>query len=404
MSTADALDHWQRRRLPSPMFMLCLLATLSLYFCVAVYIVPQLSGQSIDGAYDAFSYAASMTEDPALARDLQPFLHLYPSWSRTALFFYALLLHALLLVPSLIVLRRFWGRGGLAIVLAAIAVPESAMYLGSVSKEGLGIVAIVAALAGQSLVVRGNAWRGALMCVYAVAIAEVSRPLYGFPFGAALLIGFLPALRPVARRLTYAFLAVGFVFGTWVILYGPFASEFTDIYQSAKQFLDWFEKEMGSDSPVKSATRQFFASAFGGDRPSPAVLVLICLAAIGKAIVYVLAIPLIAPANFTDMPAQAWALTWQVAASMSSVAMVTGLFMLRKHELDTESKCRLWFGLALMLVISISTAIFHVRYRAPAVVVLLAAVWLVSPAHRRWLVWMTLPTLFATAIALISTA
>lgn len=384
--------------------MFCLLAILSLYFCVAVYIIPQLSSQSIDASYDAFSYAAGMTEDPALARDLQPFLYLYPSWSRTSLFFYALLLHALLLLPSLIVLRRFWGRGGLAIVLAAMAVPESALYLGSVSKEGLGIVAIVAALAGQSLVVRGNAWRGALMCVYAVAIAEVSRPLYGFPFGAALLIGFLPALRPVARRVTYAFLAVSLVFGTWVILYGPFASEFTDIYQSAKQFLDWFEKEMGSDSQVKSATRQFFALAFGDDRPSLGVLMLICLAAIGKAIVYVLAIPLIAPANFTDMPAQTWALTWQVAASVSSVAMVTGLFKLRKHELDTESKCRLWFGLALMLVISISTAIFHVRYRAPAVVILLATVWLVSPAHRRWLVWMTLPTLFATALALISTA
>ena len=131
---------------------------------------------------------------------------------------------------------------------------------------------------------------------------------------------------------------------------------------------------------------------------------LVGFAAAGKAIVYVLAIPLIAPTNFTNMPAQTWALTWQVAVSMSSVAMVAGLYQLRNYRLDKETKCRLWFGLALMFIIALSTAFFHVRYRAPAVIILLATIWLVVPAYRRRLVRMTIPTILMTVIALISTA
>lgn len=371
---------------------------------MTVYVIPQLSGQSIEGAYDAFAYAEILTTDPSLAREMQPFLNLYPDWSGASLFFYALLLHAFLLVPALNSLRFSLGRGGLAIVLAAISVPESAMFLGSISKEGLGIVAVVAAMAGQTLILRGNLWRGTGLCSYAVLIAEMSRPFYGFPFGTALLIGFIPALPKAGRQLVYASLMIALFIGAWAILYGPFAAAFTEKYQAAKLFLDWFEEEMGSDSAVKAAIRQFFALAFSNDQPSFILLLMICLAAIGKAAVYILAIPSIAPAGFTNMPAQAWALTWQAAASMSSIAVVVGFFGIRKRALDTHSKCRLWFGLTLLLMISISTAIFHVRYRAPAVVVLLATVWLVAPSHRRWLVWMTMPAVFASVTGILSTA
>lgn len=385
------------------MLALSLLALLSFTFCVSVYIVPYLSGQSFEGAFDAFTYAENMTEDSVRARELQPFLNLYPDWPGVSLFFYALLLHAFLLVPALNSVRHSLGSRGFVIILTAISVPESAVFLGSVSKEGLGIVAVVAALAGQTLAVRGFFVRGTIMCTYSIFIAELSRPFYGLPFGVALLISFAPALSYTLRRVAFAALVTTLLIGVWAILHGPFAAEFTIKYQAAKQFLDWFEQEMSSDSSVKSAVRQFFALAFSSDQPSLILLLLICLAAIGKALVYAFAIPLISPAGFTNMPAQVWALTWQAAASMSSIAMIFGFMALRQRSLDVESRCRLWFGLTLLIVISISTAIFHVRYRAPAMIVLLATAWLITSNQRHWLVWMTLPTVLASFIGILST-
>lgn len=405
MSNVDnTLNRGYRTDFPSPMVMFGILLMVSLAFCVLVYVIPAISGQSIDGAYDAFAYAANMSENPIFARELQPFLNIYPSWSGTVLFFYALLLHMILAMPALISLRALLGRGGVTIVLAAMMIPESTMFLGSISKEGLGIVAVIVALAGQTLVIRRRVGRGVLMCAYSILIAEVSRPFYGIPFGAALIIGFLPAIRPSTRLRIYFLLLVGLIIGLWAILLGPFASEFTEKYLAAKQFLDWFEEEMGSDSPVKATIRQFFALAFGSNEPSLILILLISFAAIAKALVYVLAIPLVAPANFSNMPAQTWALTWQVAATVSSIAMATGLARVRKINLGKESKCRLLFGVMLMLAISVSTAIFHVRYRVPAVVVILAAIWLVLPPPRWVVMWMTLLTLCASAIALVMTS
>jgi hypothetical protein len=372
--------------------------------CVAVYVVPSLSGQDFDGSFDAFSYALIMTDDPFFARQAQPFLRLYPEWPGTSLFIYAVLLHGFLLIPPLISLRSSLGSKGVSIILAAIAIPESAIFLGAISKEGLGIVAVVAALAGQTLLVRGQAVRGLAMSSYAVAIAELSRPFYGIPFGVALAISFLPALRSSTRLLMCFFALIAVIVGVWEILFGSFADEFTEKYQSAKQFLDWFEVEMGSDSPFKAAVRKFFSLAFVSDSPSPMVLLFVLLAAIGKTFVYLLAIPLIAPAEYSQMPAQAWALTWQVATSLSTITIVVGLFRLRSFTLNKENKCRLWFGIALLTIISISTAIFHVRYRAPAIVALLAAMWLVTNPHRRWFIWMSMLTFCATGIALVMTA
>lgn len=391
------------RRL-SPARMLAMLATLAFVYSILVYVIPTLSGQEVIGSYDAYTYAANLSQDAAAARELQPFLAAYPAFlSRASLPLYALALHWLLMAIPLMAIRKSLGAQGLVATIAALSIPESAMFLGSVSKEGLGIVAVVAAIAGLSLYLNDRKKHGALMCAYAVGIAEFSRPFYGIPFGAALLVGFLPSFSIRARHITYLTLAVGLVLGIWAVLSGPFSSEFKEQYQNAKQFLDWFEEEMGSDSPVKSAARGFFALAFSGEEPSLSLLILIALAAIGKALVYVIAIPLVAPATFTDMPAQTWALTWQVATSASSIVMMIAIFKLRSKQLSVGDRCRLCFGATLMFMISVSTAIFHVRYRAPAVVVILMAAWVAMPWWRKALPWMNLPALLAACVAIAST-
>lgn len=366
--------------------------------------VPTLSGQDIVGAFDAFTYAAHLTDDAALARQLQPFLAAYPaSLHRAALPIYALCLHSVLLAAPLLGIKKALGRKGLIATVAALSIPESAMFLGSISKEGLGIVAVVAAISGQALYLNGKKTHGTLMCIYAIAVAEFSRPLYGFPFAAALLVGFLPILSVRQRYTIYVALCTAAVVGGWAILAGPFAAEFTEKYQTAKQFLDWFEREMGSDSLVKSSVRGFFALAFNGEEPSLSLLILITFAAIGKAIVYAIAIPLIAPAAFNEMPAQTWALTWQVAASATSIAIIASFFKIRSKHLSIDDQCRFYLGIALLFIISISTAFFHVRYRAPAVVVILMATWLIKPEDSRSLFWMNTSALLAAGGAIAST-
>jgi hypothetical protein len=380
------------------------LLILSFSYCIGVYVLPTLSHQDIENSYDAFSYAAGLSSDPIAAREFQPFLSAYPGgWNAALTPFFALTLHFLLLAPPVIAFKKLFNRPHLAALFAAFAIPESAMFLGSISKEGLGVVAVASAIAAQAMIIRGRGIEGLVMAIYAVGIAEFSRPLYGVPFGAALLIGFLPACKPVVRRRIYFCAALLFAFLIWALLSGPLAAPFNEKYAAAKVFLDWFEEEMQSDSMIKAAVRKFFTLAFSSDEPTLRLILLALVSAVGKAIVYILAIPLIAPANFTTMPAQTWALTWQVACSLSSLAMIGGLWRLRRIPLDVESKCRLVFGLMLLLVISLSTAIFHVRYRAPAVVVILAAVWMAHPFYRPHITLMNGAGFCAFTIAILTT-
>jgi hypothetical protein len=391
-------------RLPTTPWLFLVLLILSFSYCVAVYVLPTLSHQEIEGSYDAFSYAANLNSDPIFARELQPFLIAYPGgWNAAFTPFFALTLHFILLVPPAIAFASLFESPELAALFAALAIPESAMFLGSISKEGLGLIAVASAIAAQAMIIRGRGIGGVVMAIYAVGIAEFSRPFYGVPFGTALLIGFLPACRPVVRRRIYFSIAVLLAFVTWALLYGPFASSFTEKYQAAKAFLDWFEQEMQSDSPIKAATRELFSLVFASDEPSLMLIILVLASAVGKAIVYIIAIPLVAPANFMTMPAQTWALTWQVASSLSSLAVIGGLWRVRHTPLDVESKCRLVFGFVLLLVISVSTAIFHVRYRAPAVVAILAAVWMAVPHYRRYVTMMNGAGFCAFMIAILST-
>ena len=104
------------------------------------------------------------------------------------------------------------------------------------------------------------------------------------------------------------------------------------------------------------------------------------------------------------MPALTWALTWQIAASLSSFSILVGFIkLIHTDYLSTDNWCRLWFGLSLMFLIALSTPIFHVRYRAPAVVALLLAINLVHPNVRKNKLWMSFPTLIGTTVAILNT-
>ncbi|MBC7700863.1 hypothetical protein [Aquabacterium sp.] len=370
-----------------------------------VYVIPTLSGQSIVGSYDAFTYAFNMEEDREMARELQPFLGAYPGGlSKSVLPIYAMVLHLALMALPLQLIRKSEGRNTLLALLGALMIPESAIFLGAVSKEGLAIVAVVAALAGQAAFFDGRTKSAFLLSVYAIALAQYSRPGFGFPFGVAVLAAYFPCLRMKTRYQIVVTAVVALFFVVWSILAGPFEERFTEAYQIAQTFLVWFEENMGSESPIKSAVRYFFSLAFGSDSPTLLTLALIAVMAVLKAVVYFFAIPLVSLADFTDMPAQTWALTWQFACSMSTFVMVVGVYRVyrSKLELTLRDKSRLWFGFSLIFLISISTAIFHVRYRAPAVVVVVFALWAIrSPS---WvLFFMTVPALGASFWAILTT-
>lgn len=379
------------------------MSTLVLAYSVLVYVIPTSSGHSVTSAYDAFTYALMLSDDAETAREFQPFLSAYPGHlSRSMVQLYGAALHLSLLALPVLVLHRVLGQKACLVILTALAIPESAIFLGAVSKEGLGIVAVTAVFAASALYFRQRYVGACFMAAYAVGIAEFSRPGYGVPFAVAMLAGLIPAFPRRVRRSLPSAALIAFAVGAWMILAGPYREEFTEQYQTARTFLEWFEENMGSDSPIKGAVRAFFSAVFGSEEPSFFLLVLIAIAALGKALIYLLAVPLISPPSYQEMPAQTWALTWQVATSISTAVVIVSLWPLRKISLTVEDRSRLWFAFSLLFLISISTAIFHVRYRAPAVVAILAASWLANrrPQHSTW---MTVAALGASSLAILTT-
>ena len=78
-----------------------------------------------------------------------------------------------------------------------------------------------------------------------------------------------------------------------------------------------------------------------------------------------------------------------------------------KHFQSRQSRAILTFGFMLLFLLAISTAIFHVRYRAPAVVALFMACWVARseaglPVRRYWILMQTL-TIGSAIFAIIAT-
>lgn len=394
------------RYFSSPFLMLGLIFIVIIY-SLLVYVVPTLSNQSYIGSFDAYTYAMIVADDSENAKNLQPFLGAYPAKLSIALLpLFAVVLHTALLVFPLLALSAKLDRRQMLIIFSALAVPESALFLGAVSKEGMAITAVIAVLAGQVYFFSSRPKIGFLLTAYAIAIAEYSRPGFGYPFIVAVLGSYFPCLKQRTRRLIVFLVIVIAAICAWLILVGPLKDQATETYTEAKIFLEWFEDNLGSNSPIKTAIRSFFALIFSNDEPSLLFLGMAIIMAALKAVVYLLSIPLISPpSGASTMPVFTWQITYQVATTISTLSMVYGLNKLRKTStpLLTLDRCRLWFGFLLLFLISISTAIFHVRYRAPAVVAILIAIWLARKKRGEAFFTMTFVGISAACFGIVAT-
>ena len=379
-----------------------------LLYSLLVYVVPTLSGQDIAESFDAFSYAEWLQEDPEFIKERQPFLTAYPaSLAATLLPIYAAILHFSLLAVPLVILCKHLKRHEMFIFFAALSIPESAIFLGAVSKEGLSIVAVIAALAGQKLFFEKKIAQSILLTACAIGIAAFSRPGFGYLFLVAVLGGYYPSLTKRNKAVIRWLVMFSVVMLIWIILYGPLKEQASEAYTNGKEFIEWFEVNLSNDdSAFKSSVRGIFALVFLYDQPSLIFLSIAVISGFMKAVVYFLAIPAIAFPSFTKMPSLTWALTWQFAVSTSSIVLVYNTWTIFKmrRQLTVENRCRLWFGYIFFFLLAISTFIFHVRYRAPAVVAILIACWMARGKGASSVVSMTIPALCGACYAILSTA
>lgn len=390
-----------------PLAFICFFLTVLLY-SLLVYVVPTLSGQDIAESFDAFSYAEWLQEDPKFIKERQPFLTAYPaSLAAASLPIYAVILHFSLLAAPLLILCKRLKRHELFIFFATLSIPESAIFLSAVSKEGLSIVAVIAAFAGQKLFFEKKMAQSILLTAYGIAIAAFSRPGFGYLFLVAVLAGYYPILTKRDKAAIQWLASFSVVMLIWIILYGPLKEQASEAYTAGKEFVEWFEINMSNDdSAFKSSVRGIFALVFLYDQPSLLFLLIAAISGFMKAVVYFFAIPAIAFPSFTKMPSLTWALTWQFAVSTSSFLMIYNtwmIFKIRQH-LTIEDRCRLWFGYVFFFLLAISTFIFHVRYRAPAVVAILIGCWMARGKGTSSVVSMNLPALCAACYAILSTA
>lgn len=352
-----------------------LLLLLSLAYAMVVYAYPMVLESDVFEAFDSFSYVGYLNENPVDAREAQGFLWLYPHmvFSAPALHVYAAFLHFFLLVPVCLIAFSLSSRADVGRLLLGMCAAESVLFLGTASKEGLAIVAVFSCLCAH-LLLRERRNLGAVALVfYACLVGEISRPKFGILIGAGFVVSLAPYMSVFGRQLLGASIVSSVCALAWYLLVGPGAEDFSERYEIGKAFLAWFEVELASTSPLKAAVRDFFTLAFSADEPSLWFLVLVFLLSIAKAIVYLLAVPLISPPIFTLLPAQEWAICWQVAVSMMTLMVVWGLYsVIVSGDVDSCHSAMLIFSLVLVYFLALSTFIFHVRYRAPGMMGLIA--------------------------------
>ena len=374
-----------------------------------VYYIPVLSGEDLYGTFDAFNYPRLVNINKDFAVSFQRFLILYPERLPSEYHpFYAIALHFCLMLPIILTMRFLADRSVILPIFLALLIPESTIFTGAVSKEGITICAV---LAGAFMLVAYSNKQSRIaffLFVYAIALAELSRPSFGAVFSIALLVSLIPMLSRDVRSLMLLGGLLFFIFLV-VLLFGPLYPKFLQVYQDARSFLFFFESDFASNSPLKAAIRGVFLIAFNDDIPSFFFIFIAILFAFIKSIIYLFAVPIVALPDRISMPFFTWALSWQVATSMSSFCLLVEFVSAyrNKYFQSRQSRAILTFGFMLLFLLAISTAIFHVRYRAPAVVALFMACWVARseaglPVRRYWILMQAL-TIGSAVFAIIAT-
>ncbi len=379
-----------------------------LIYSVLVYVIPTLSGQDTTGAFDAFNYSRFLAVYPQYIVERQPFLAAYPSGlSPILLPIYATGLHLALLSLPLYLLNTLIGSKNILIIFAALAIPESALFLGAVSKEGLSIVAVIGVFTGYFYYFSKRARSAFMLWTYAIIIADYSRPGLGLLYGLAIFSGLYPSFDKENKRRILLLTGLLVIVCIWIILYGPMKEQAIEAYVTGKEFLIWFEENMGNqDSKIKSGIRSLFSLVFFYDTPTLAFIILATICGFLKAAIYFIALPVISLPAVSAMPSMTWALTWQFAVSGSSLVMIYNTYYIFKQRkfLTVIQRCLLQFSFTLFLIFSASTFIFHVRYRAPGVVAILIATWLSRGKGASMVFPLTLPAVCAAIYAIVITA
>ena len=359
----------------APLPIILKMVTFILISSILVYFIPYTSGQPINGAFDSFSYAYLVNLDKEFAINFQRFLMLYPQGlEASAQFPYAALLHVAVAAPIVVYMAKTQHSHLMSICALALLIPESTIFLACPSKEALGICAVLALIAFHLRFSGKWDLPSFVIVLYAMIIAEVSRPNFSIVFVVAFIFSLLPYFSARVRINLLLSSAILFVF-ILILLLGPYYTSFTQTYQEARSFLLFFEADLGSQSRFKSVIRGVFVVAFESDKPSLIFVFIAMFFAFIKAIIYFFAIPLVSLPEKLSMPFFTWALSWQIASTITSIYCAIMLF--RTYYVGGFSSQRaravLLLAISLLFLIAISTAIFHVRYRAPAMVAFVAA-------------------------------
>ncbi len=353
-----------------------------------VYIFPVWIDLDTTGAFDAYAYVSYLNENPVDAREIQRFLWLYPpnvmpSW---ALNIYAVILHLVLAIPVYIAACTLGNKWNVKAALIAILSFESLLFIATASKEGLGLLGVFSAICFHLSLDERRYKAAFFLAIYSVFLGELSRPKFGLIIAACLWLSLIPYASLKWRRM-FLLLIVAFAsLMVWSILRGPFAESFAERYAVGRNFLEWFEVEMPSESGLKAEVRGFFSIIFASEEPTLSFVLIAFALSVAKALVYLFALPIIALPTFPNLPAQTWALTWQLATTASVVLLAGGLVNVwrgRTSRIHKVHAALMTFSVVLLYALALSTFIFHVRYRAPAIVSMLSVLIMIGAVRVR---------------------
>lgn len=355
-----------------------------LLYVTLVYVAPWQVDQEIFGSFDSHGYAFRLLTDADQVREDQPFLRIYYSGlpSPAIAHYFAAALHTLLISPLFFCVRSSKYDDLRRALFAVVLFPEVLIFLATVSKEGLAVIGALSVALSICFYSDNRKLAGILLLLYGGFLFEISRPGFSLIPGVAFMAAVVLPVSGANNRIRNVglFLLISVIFATAVI-YGPGANIVIEIYERGRDYLLWFEENMGSESFLKSAARNFFAMPFASNTPGFATALFVVIASVLKAFVYAFALPVLSLPRFENPVAQVWAMVWQISASISSLFLGLIFFFGAKSRLNRGlAWCRgSSFGVYFMYLIAASTFIFHVRYRAPAISVLLFFIFLYRP-------------------------
>lgn len=369
-----------------------------LLYVAVIYVFPWKLDPEIFGAFDSHSYAFRLLNDLDQARIDQPFLNFYYAGFSSSEYFhyFAAALHSVLLLPLFLCVRGDSFSAIRRAIYCVVLFPEFIIFFSTVSKEGLAIIGSLAFSLSVVMFSAERLVRGVGLFLYGVGLFEASRPGFSIiPVGAMVMALILPICgvsRPFRNALI--FLLFGVLLGS-VAIYGPSAELVADLYERGRDYLIWFEDNMGSDSIIKSLARTTFSLPFSTERPGVVTSVIVVFASVLKSVFYGFALPILSLPRFDNPVPQVWAISWQIAATVTSLILLASFVFFRKHSVDTTPwRVGASFGVYFIYIVAASTFIFHVRYRAPAVAALLFFVFIYRPVRYELLFVLNVIVLF----------